>query len=925
MARATRRGRHAAPSCAARQHGRDVATDTKGRQESVTLVSFDVPGIHCGGCVASVTTALEDALHSHMGERAQNVSASANLVTKRATVSGPPSMAAMVDVPALEDALSRAGYAAQANANAAELRSITLDVPAMHCGSCVAAIQSVLSAESLRDAAGVVSSSANLATRQVRVRLAADGKLDEVLQELKEAGYEAQVLRSEGDADNVESDVVQRSVTPLERYRQEADAIAWRVWSAGALVAVSVAGHLGHVFGHGQSEILDVIASPAVQGVVATATLAFPASQLIGDGMKQLFRGQPNMHSLLSLGVLAAYGSSVVSWAMPHLGWSSAFSEATMVAGFVLAGQALEARARLRASSSLQQLLELQPRHANVVEAGEETDEEKLLAAPSKEVDIAEVPVGAHVRVVPGDRFPVDGVVVGGASSCDRAALTGESVPVPLRVGDKVSGGTLNVDGVVIVRATATGARSAVAQIVAVVEEAQGRPARIQRRADAIAGAFAWGVMGLAVTTAGFWGLGAEHLGLLSNPSVATFAGGSGAWVLGLRLAIDVMVVACPCALGLATPMAVLVGSGAGAERGLLLRGADVLERARGVTDIVFDKTGTLTRGDATVHQVVALPGTGLQIDEVLALAAAVEKSSRHPLAKAIVKAADAARVDAVSVTNVEVEAGMGITGECRSDSGDAFDVSVGSERYMRSHACEIDDAAAAAAARIREEGNTAVVVARAGVAIGVLAIGDTLRADACSAIDKLQARGIQVHLLSGDSQAAAEAVAALVGIPSSNVHAEVLPVDKANVVAKLQERSPTSVVAMVGDGVNDAPALAQADVGIALASGAEVALEAADLVLTRVSSASGGSGLDDVPRALQLADMTHAKIRQNLAWAFGYNALALPAAAGAFLPAAGVVLTPAMAGAAHALSSIAVIGNSALLKGEIERRLPRL
>jgi heavy metal translocating P-type ATPase len=565
-------------------------------------------------------------------------------------------------------------------------------------------------------------------------------------------------------------------------------------------------------------------------------------------------RLEANMDTLIAIGTLAAFGFSV--WRL-FAGGDLYFDTAALIIAFVLLGRYLEARARDKAASAIRALLELGAKEANLVIDGAE-----------QQVPIEAVKVGDLVRVRPGEKIPVDGQVVDGHSAVDESMLTGESVPIDKSRGDKVAGATVNRQGVLIVRATAVGSDTALAHIVRVVQEAQRTKAPVQRLADRIAGLFVPSVIAIALLTLlGWWLLASDPAG-------------------GLVAAIAVLIIACPCALGLATPTAILVGTGRGARLGVLIKGGEVFERSKQIDTVVFDKTGTLTHGKMSVTDIC--PVDGVQPDALLVLAAAVESGSEHPVGQAVVRAAQERRLPLPPVENFEAIAGHGVRAEIEGGA-----VWVGSRKLLAEAVSQLPHGLEAIAAGLEDRGRTAFFVARDGTALGVLAVADTLKDGARELMADLHRMGVEVAMITGDNARTAHAVAAEVGI--DRALAEVLPADKAAEVRRLQDQG--QVVAMVGDGMNDAPALVQADLGVAIGTGTDVAIESSDITLL-------SAHLDGVSTAIRLARQTFRTILQNLGWAFIYNTAAIP------LAALGV-LNPIIASATMAFSSVSVITNS--------------
>lgn len=705
---------------------------------------------------------------------------------------------------------------------------------------------------------------------------------------------------------------------------------------AFGLSLVCCLGHLGHHLHHlglhqfAHLPVLTALAEPQARALVAAAALLGPGRELVVDGFAALARGSPNMNSLVTLGASTAFGAGAAALAVPSLGWEyTFFDEPVMLLSFILLGRALEARARAQAGADLTSLAALLPADARLLPGFEEGAEGGSLA-DAIPLPLASVRPADVLLVLPGDKVPVDGVIVSETpTTLDEALMTGEALPVLKSHGARVTAGTVNVGAPIAVRCEATGEDTALASIARMVEDAQARQAPVQQLADRVAGPFAYTVMGLSAATAAFW--------LTAGPALfpAAVAGGGGA-ALAVKLAIDVLVVACPCALGLATPTAVLVGTSLGARRGLLIRGGDALERLARADTVIFDKTGTLTVGRPAVFGLAA--AAPISEARMLALAAAVEEGSQHPVARAICTLS-AQRAGAASGKAASEEALL--ASAHRSQAGDGAyaevegrGVAVGTLEWVlqeaggeTSQAAQLEAAAerSAATAGAGTSATRVFVGVQGEGVVGCLALRDAPRDDAASAVAALQRMGLQPHIFSGDRQQAALQVGGEVGIDAANVRGDLKPADKAALLRELQVAG--CVVVMVGDGVNDAPALAAADVGMALADGVDAAGEAADVVLL-------GGRVAQVGEAVALGRATMAKIHQNLLWAVAYNVVGIPLAAGALLPYAGVALNPSVAGAAMAFSSIAVVLNSVLLRGKdlaaevgapkVEEALPR-
>ena len=574
------------------------------------------------------------------------------------------------------------------------------------------------------------------------------------------------------------------------------------------------------------------------------------------------------MNLLVALGTSAAYFYSTAATFFPDIvGHEVYFEIAALLITFILLGRYLEAVAKGKTSEAVRKLLEIKPAFATVLRDGKE------MTIPADEVMVGDV-----IRVRPGERIPADGVVIEGYSSVDESMITGEPIPVEKRVGEEVIGGTINKTGTFLFEAKRVGKDTTLSQIIKLVEEAQGSKAPIQRFADQVASYFVPAVVGISLVSFLVWYLVAGMDFLFS-----------------LIISIAVLVIACPCALGLATPTAVMVGTGKGAENGILIKGGEVLERAHKVDTVVFDKTGTLTEGEP---EVVDILGFDHDEREVLGLAASAEIRSEHPLADAIIKHAKSEGVEIKEPEMFEALPGMGVKAEIQKE-----EILLGNRRLMKEMGVDISGLEGSIS-RLEEEGKTVMIVAFKRRATGLLALSDRLKASAGDAVLELKKRGIDIMMLTGDNERTAKAIGREVGI--DRAIAEVLPQRKAEEVKKLQKEG--RVVAFVGDGINDAPALVEADIGIAIGAGSDVALESADIILMR-------SELRGVVASIELSRRTMRKIRENMFWALVYNSLGIPIAAGVLYPSMGLLLRPEIAAFAMAMSSVSVVSNSLLLK----------
>ena len=726
---------------------------------------------------------------------------------------------------------------------------VDLSLQGMHCASCVSTIEKALASVD-----GVTAASVNLGTSRARVQ-GEDLDPARLVEAVRRSGYGASPLQERTPDD--------------DRAREETevrDALRRTIVAALMTLPVLVISMAG----------LRFRGSEVVQLVLTLPVYLWAGWPFLTGMVRTLRNRTANMDTLVGLGTTAAFLLSVVGTFFPralpagvgggHGAMGSVYYEAIgVILTLVLLGRFLETRARGRTSAAIRLLLDLSPKQARLLRGGVEVD-----------VPVAEVVVGDRLRVKPGDAVPVDGRVVSGRSAVDESLVTGESLPVEKGPGDRVIGGTLNGEGALDVEATAVGSETTLARIVRLVEEAQTSKPPIQKLADRVAGIFVPAVLMIAVAAWVVWYV----LGPEPRAGYATY------------VLASVLLIACPCALGLATPTAILVGTGRGARSGILFRNADALERAGAVTTVLLDKTGTVTEGKPRVTDVVPAPGT--TAETVLQTAAALEARSAHPVAAAVVSAAAERKLAVAEAESFESRPGQGVEGAVGGRRA-----AVGNAALLRARG---DDSAALdeAADRLSGEGKTPLFVVVDARAIGLLAVADREKASSAGAIAALKARGLRVAMITGDREKTARAVAARVGV--DQLFAEVLPADKALSVRELQGRG--EVVAMVGDGVNDAPALAQADVGIAIGAGADVAIEAADVTLV-------GGNLDSVLEAIELSRATLAAIRQNLFFAFLYNVIGIPVAAGALYPVTGWLLSPMVAAAAMAFSSVSVVVNS--------------
>jgi Cu+-exporting ATPase len=754
---------------------------------------------------------------------------------------------------------------------------VDLPVVGMHCAACAVRIEGALA-----HAPGVSKAAVNFATGRATVEYDPAATAPAALRDVvRGAGYDA-VLPQAGHHAGGASDA--------EEAAREADYRRTRlrfVVAAVLTVPVAVLAMAGHLV-PSLAPALDFPGRAWVELALTTPVLFSAGREFFTGAWAAARHRAADMNTLVAIGTLSAYAYSVAATLAPgwlavgasseHAGHGAAtpagvyYEVAAVIVTLILLGRLLEARARSRTGGAIRALIGLSPKTARVERDGAEMD-----------VPVADVRVGDVVRVRPGEKVPVDGTVLDGTSAVDESMLTGEPLPVTKAPGDPVIGATVNTTGSFRLTATKVGADTVLQQIVRLVQEAQGSKAPIQKLADTVSGYFVPAVLCLAVLTFVVW------FNLTPPESRLTFA---------LLTFVSVLIIACPCALGLATPTAVMVGTGRGAQAGILIKGGEPLEAAGRLTTVVLDKTGTVTEGRPAVTEVVAV---GLSEADLIRLAAAAEGGSEHPLARAVIAAAETRGLAVPQATAFEAVPGHGLSATVEGRS-----VLVGNARLLSSRRVPFD---AAAVERASAAGRTTLLVAVDGRYAGLLAVSDPVKATSKATVERLHAMGLEVVLLTGDNRGTAEAVARVVGI--DRVLADVLPEGKAAEVKKLREAG--KVVAMVGDGINDAPALAAADVGVAMGTGTDVAIEAADITLVK-------GDLSGVASSIELSRATMRTIRQNLFFAFAYNVLGIPVAAGVLYPLTGWLLSPILASAAMALSSVSVVTN-ALRLGRIELR----
>ena len=834
------------------------------KDKDIIKISLPVEGMTCAACVGHV----ENALKGVPGV----VEASVNLGTEKASVEFDP---AEVRFQVLGDAVSGAGYKLGT-------KSASLIIGGMTCSACVSHIENAL-----RDVPGVAEANVNLGVERASVEFVPGMvELSDLQAAVEGAGYRVEGFNDSGDQE--------RELERLSKVKEIRD-LRNRLLFAGTVAILLLLGTFD-VFPW-VSNLMGRSYYPFLLWALATPVQFWAGSTFYTSGLGALRHRTSNMHTLIALGTTVAYGYSAAVVLLhafsPEVLADNGieakvyFDTAAIIVALILLGRFLEAGARGRTSEAIRRLIGLRPTSARVVRDGNEID-----------IPVDQVVIGDTVLVRPGEKIPVDGLVTNGYSAVDESMLTGESMPVEKFPGEKVFGATINSNGALYFEATQVGGETVLAQIISLVEEAQGSKAPIQRVADQVASYFVPAVIIASLAAFAFW--------MLLGPSpVLTFS---------TLVLVSVLIIACPCALGLATPTAIIVGTGRGAEQGVLIKQAEALEIAHKVDTVVLDKTGTLTAGKPVVTDLIASDGSRSSEQDLLFLAASAERGSEHPLGEAIVMEAQAQGLRLESVTAFEAIPGRGISAQVNGRA-----VRFGNLALMEDSGVPVNGLAEQASA-LAAQGKTPMFLATDGQAVGLIAVADTVKPEAFEGLAQLRRMGLEVVMLTGDNVWTAHAIAGQLGVEL--VEAEVLPQDKAAVIKRLQAEG--RVVAMVGDGINDAPALAQADVGLAMGSGTDVAMESADITLMR-------SDVNGVATALDLSRKTIRTIKQNLFWAFFYNVLLIPVAAGAFYPVfqgvGGVpgsldfffgdqgFLNPALAALAMAFSSVTVVSNSLRLR----------
>lgn len=804
-------------------------------------LSLHVTGLSCAGCAGRA----ERALAAVAGVNA----ASVNLANASAQVE----LGVQVPLSALTDVLADAGYPAAQS-------QVDLKLSGLTCASCVGRVE-----RALQVVPGVLSVSVNLATETAQVSyLTGMARAVDLARAATDAGYPARL--SEDAADEAEQASRRRS--------DEIKALGRQVWLAALLTlpvfVIEMGGHMLPALHHWVAANIGMQNSHLMQFALTALVLAGPGRQFYAKGVPALLRGAPDMNALVALGTAAAFGFSVIATFAPGLlpeGTANVYFEAAaVIVVLILTGRLLEARAKGRTGAAIRKLAGLQPKTALVVSADE-----------AVEIPVVDIGAGDLIRARPGERIAVDGEVISGQSYVDESMISGEPLPVAKSRGDEVTAGTVNGTSVLEYRAVRVGSDTVLAQIIRMVEQAQGAKLPVQGLVDRITLWFVPAVIGLAAVTVLLWAL----FGPAPSLPLALVAG------------VSVLIIACPCAMGLATPTSIMVGIGRAAQMGVLFRKGDALQTLQAVRVVALDKTGTLTEGRPALTELICTDG--FEREDVLRLTGAAEAASEHPIARAIVAAAGKGLPKADAF---EAIPGYGLRAQV-----DGQQVLAGAARLMAREGIQLG-ALESEAQRLAERGETPMFVAINGQLAAVLAVADPIKSGTPAAIRALHAQGLKVAMITGDASATAQAIAARLGIDA--IKAECLPADKVTAIQDLQaEFGP---LAFTGDGINDAPALAAADAGIAIGTGTDVAIEAADVVLV-------SGDLRGVVNALSVSRATMRNIRQNLGWAFGYNVLLIPLAAGALYPFGGPLLSPALAAAAMGLSSVFVLSNALRLR----------
>lgn len=803
---------------------------------------FKISGMRCSACA----NRIEKVVSKMDGVKEANV----NFATETLTVNYDDKLINKEDI---EQKIEKIGFKIQKN-----IKSYTYKIEGMTCSSCANRIEKV--AKNMKGVENVV---VNFATEKILVSYDADViNLGDIKSKVENAGYK--LIRED-----------EKKVEEKRKKLDEKGKLLFRLILSLIFALPLLTITMGHMVGMPLPKIIDPMINPlnfAIIQLVLTIPVMIIGYKFYYIGYKNLFKLNPNMDSLIAIGTSAAFIYSLYGTYKIYIGDASYamslyYEAAVTILALITLGKYLEAISKGKTSQAIKKLMGLAPKTATIVRDGNELN-----------IPIDEVIVGDIVIVKPGEKLPVDGEVIDGSTSVDESMITGESIPVEKCVGSKVIGASINKNGFIKYKATKVGKDTALSQIIKLVEDAQGSKAPIAKLADIIASYFVPIVIGLAILSSIGW--------LIAGKDV----------VFALTIFISVLVIACPCALGLATPTAIMVGTGKGAEYGVLIKGGEALEITHQIDTIIFDKTGTITEGKPVVADIIT---TTISEEELLSIAASSEKGSEHPLGEAIVKGAEERNIKLKEISNFKAIPGHGIQVEIEGKV-----ILLGNKKLMTENSIEVGDLGVKSD-KLANEGKTPMYIAINNNLEGIIAVADTIKPSSKEAIENIHKMGIKIAMITGDNKKTAYSIAKQVGIDI--VLAEVLPEDKANEVKKLQEEG--SKVAMVGDGINDAPALAQADIGIAIGTGTDVAIESANIVLMK-------GDLKDVATAIKLSKATIRNIKQNLFWAFGYNVLGIPVAMGVLHIFGGPLLNPMIGAAAMSLSSVSVLANALRLRG---------
>ena len=759
--------------------------------------------------------------------------------------------------------------------------SIQLNISGMKCGGCVNTVENIL-----KNSDGIENVSVNLITESAYFEINDTlFDIDEVLSNLNENGFPAKIYIND----------FSKKINKVELEKKKEWIKQWKKLNFAILLLLfSVLGHLAE----GNYIKSPILGNLFFHAILASLALLFPGREIIIKGFKSFLKNRPNMDSLVALGVTSAYTTSLLSLAFPSTGFPCFFNEPVMLLGFILIGRFLEERARYQTSSSIGELLDLQPEMANLYIGNNKV----------KSVRVQSLKIGEEIQVLAGDRVPADCIVIEGSSSVDVSHITGESKPINVNAGENLLNGSLNLNSTLRLKVLKVGADTSLAKLVNLIELVQAKKPPIQRIADQIAGKFTYLVLLIATLSFFFWWKVAQeiwpdlltqnHNELIEN-STHTLHNSLGSNAdnflsLAIQLSIAVLVIACPCALGLATPTVITVASGKAAKKGILFKGGDKIEIASKIDNIIFDKTGTLTKGEPFIIDYKNNEDNSY----LLKISASLETQSRHPIAKALVKAAKEQNLTLLPIKSIHTESGRGISGELYSIDGL---INIGSIEWLNSQGVIIDRESIKALETEENKSHTVIGISINKELLGFILLGDLLRDDAINSVQQLRKDNYKIHILSGDRKESVVELAKKIDCLEAEIQWGLLPEMKLKIIEDLNKNNK---VAMIGDGINDAPALAASDLGIAVGSGTQIAKANADVVLM-------GDQLNGLPYAFSLAKRTIIKIKQNILWAFGYNLVAIPIAAGILFPKYGILLTPSIAALLMATSSITVVINA--------------